>query len=967
MKLRTSEPKNNKDNTNVTVYEASASIIYTNRQADQQFQLESMYDTLGRSFKVCQDILGRWDQDASLLEKRILKLRRSLWADEVLCFDLDDLQADIRNTEECGMILCDKCQNHVPRRLYSVHLKSCFAKINQIVHASNRHFLIDDRNRQQKSCPSSIDVNAVITGGSLEDNMFQQENISGLNTSTGLITKSAIRIKRLTSVEEAKNMSYLKKCQVTRRHWAKQRAALVSQVETINHISEYSIKKEINVVNNSLELQRKESGQIASSFVHGSRQILESDRFQMDLNSELDNAQQCIYSTQMNIRIGDDMDKKVVNKMIQSFSNLKHHRDAERLRFALGIMCTDKRRTLMKTTLYWWKIEVSTQLKYRSTMQLIVKLIETKMMRRALKMWMGTAILGKRSEVAVMTRSGRTNSVGAVSLDELKQWRSEALSEIHDIVNQLISSSLQNELSSSEIMMMTDTDNIILYPNEHLNRLCVQKGLLYFETGEYFRAASYFRQALGQILAFSDCALNADRSEGVFKFSAVVCYLCMRIVESYVKAEKINSALIFIEQMVCFLETMSMKDIRGYDALKVYISYAIEQASAMSADDLVARASVLLKAHFRETVESENAIKHTITSYDPTTIESLREKLNTLSSNLFHLPHLSGAVIRELPYVKSHHYALMQKQNILNQDRKSMNCSYQGCKTAQMELMNKRLKINDELRVARLKKGGLMKSMFIHEQQEVLIDVRELRDRLNAMVDNVDIKLSELKANEEVLATNIKNLDEELSQIDREIELEQSRLLTRASKKVVRCARIQIGCEFPKSCGTTALSISKEVYVYDLFSNNLKALFFGDHESDHHGEVQGHLSTITCLDINNTYVFSGSLDKNVICWDIAKAKLIYVARGHEGTVTCIRSTSGKDTQLISSSLDKTIIMWDVNGKMLSRIRGHLKGIISLDVASRYNATGDCGGQIFIWTKDVRIRHLSIVLTMINKD
>ena len=171
-------------------------------------------------------------------------------------------------------------------------------------------------------------------------------------------------------------------------------------------------------------------------------------------------------------------------------------------------------------------------------------------------------------------------------------------------------------------------------------------------------------------------------------------------------------------------------------------------------------------------------------------------------------------------------------------------------------------------------------------------------------------------------------------------------------KQHVRCARIYMEDDIPESYFLAVLSIDKEIYVHDMKSNKLKVAFFGDHRNDHCGEIKGHTSTITCVDISHSFVFSGSLDKNIICWNMTTGKLHFIGRGHESTITCIRWS--EENILISGSLDKTLIIWDHNGTLLSRIQGHPTSIMAIDCNTQHIMSMDADAQIFVWTKDVSV-------------
>lgn len=81
--------------------------------------------------------------------------------------------------------------------------------------------------------------------------------------------------------------------------------------------------------------------------------------------------------------------------------------------------------------------------------------------------------------------------------------------------------------------------------------------------------------------------------------------------------------------------------------------------------------------------------------------------------------------------------------------------------------------------------------------------------------------------------------------------------------------------------------------------------FLGDTERNNEsdGELHGHTSLITAIYFRNMRIYTGSMEKYVMCWDIEKNERIFKADGHEGTVTCI---TVDDVKMLTGSADKRI-------------------------------------------------------------
>lgn len=80
--------------------------------------------------------------------------------------------------------------------------------------------------------------------------------------------------------------------------------------------------------------------------------------------------------------------------------------------------------------------------------------------------------------------------------------------------------------------------------------------------------------------------------------------------------------------------------------------------------------------------------------------------------------------------------------------------------------------------------------------------------------------------------------------------------------------------------------------------------------------LNGHESQITSLswDSKKKFLFSGSYDKIIICWDIGGQKgITYDLEGHKDRVTSIHYVTNS-RQLLSGSEDNKIVIWDMDAK-----------------------------------------------------
>ena len=93
-----------------------------------------------------------------------------------------------------------------------------------------------------------------------------------------------------------------------------------------------------------------------------------------------------------------------------------------------------------------------------------------------------------------------------------------------------------------------------------------------------------------------------------------------------------------------------------------------------------------------------------------------------------------------------------------------------------------------------------------------------------------------------------------------------------------------------------ALSEGHLIHVHSLNTGKLDNVF----AAGEHGAA-----TITSLFFYGNRIYAGTMDSNVVGWSLTDSEKLFVAMGHESTVTCIYAD---DSKLVSGSADKSIIV-----------------------------------------------------------
>ncbi|KAH8902506.1 WD40 repeat-like protein [Coniochaeta sp. PMI_546] len=118
--------------------------------------------------------------------------------------------------------------------------------------------------------------------------------------------------------------------------------------------------------------------------------------------------------------------------------------------------------------------------------------------------------------------------------------------------------------------------------------------------------------------------------------------------------------------------------------------------------------------------------------------------------------------------------------------------------------------------------------------------------------------------------------------------------------------------------------------------------------------LQGHTNGVTCLQMDDNMLASGSYDATVRIWDLQTGKELRVLRGHQAGIRCLQFD---DSKLVSGSLDGVIKIWNYHtGECLTTLRGHSNGVISVHFDGELLASGSIDKSIKVFNFQTKVSY-----------
>lgn len=235
------------------------------------------------------------------------------------------------------------------------------------------------------------------------------------------------------------------------------------------------------------------------------------------------------------------------------------------------------------------------------------------------------------------------------------------------------------------------------------------------------------------------------------------------------------------------------------------------------------------------------------------------------------------------------------------------------------------------------------------------MDKSELVLRLNTKLQEIQKLVREVEERKRRIKIEIENMIDGHELLKRDLCVEEGPLMKKILEKLeYRCMALNTSNTANNDVTGSklggirkvALSEGSNIYVNDIENGITNLVFRGEEEGKNVEGPQGHVSFITCLHFNINFVYSGSMDKSIMCWDVDKGERVFVAAGHDGTVTCIHVDSWK---MVSGSADTNVIVWEkYTGVMLRRILGHHCGVRCIQSGAVWCVSGSTDGDIYVW-------------------
>jgi len=344
------------------------------------------------------------------------------------------------------------------------------------------------------------------------------------------------------------------------------------------------------------------------------------------------------------------------------------------------------------------------------------------------------------------------------------------------------------------------------------------------------------------------------------------------------------------------------------------------------------------------TIVSRKAVDHTLQELD-----NMRLRLINVIANQSKVVQLEVASAHRVHLQKSKSDKEHQLRDALEQLSNSKRLS-----SELFDLINQ---IEYEIHEAtHTKKNRFISSLLQGSKQNV--KTTELLIRLDEELKVVRAKHEECLAEIPRIEMTIHNTRDDIHVLEEELVIEEGPLMQRVIEgRKYRCIALnatKADVDFVVS------SEDSNCYVHSLSSGKLQYVFTCEEGNGSNGSASS--SSITALYFYGNHIYTGTMNSVLIGWDVSSSKQMFVAKGHEASITCIYAD---DSKIVSGSADKFILVWSKDGELLRRVGGHDHGIHALQCGPCFCISASYS-TVYVWDiekreTDNKIQEVSLLL------
>jgi len=346
-----------------------------------------------------------------------------------------------------------------------------------------------------------------------------------------------------------------------------------------------------------------------------------------------------------------------------------------------------------------------------------------------------------------------------------------------------------------------------------------------------------------------------------------------------------------------------------------------------------------------------------------TKLSDLGKRLNNTNAEIEHMVHMERTSLRAIKLKNEIHELHEELDNILDLEDKQEEV-VDGHKSL-LKLIQKETDeafATDELE---------MITQVINPDVPTVMEVEELKNRLNAKKKSELALLEVAGAEYASLSSKVRNLEDTIHDKDANLDLENGALMKNsrhdmAFRCIAFCSANAAGDEVTgTSTGGSEVFVAAEgnnIHVLDYHSGELVTVFAGEAKGTHRegmsSESLGHGGVVTALFHDCTHIYSGSTDETIRKWNVTTHAQEIIFRGHEGSITAI----GVDARwMCSGSSDTTMRLWDKHtGQQVRTIYGHNKSVLSIDLGPTWMLSGSADEEVRVWSITEKSKHTTTV-------